>query len=180
MKLRICCIIVIVALSLITLYLGLERREVLELQDNTYQERLQKNMDNMSNVVSHYLPETLDMYNNNFTEKELDLFKNSLGNVTLHLETRWTEIDGIERYYNKEHSLSQSIVTFSDLMFVVKENAGVLEEDVYYQISDIIQEYGEKFLHPYNSSLDNTFKESPKVFNEMTKEIQDLVELYIQ
>lgn len=173
-------ILLIVSFLAVVLYLWNEQKEALESLDATYQGQLFKDIEFITIFMYKPLPDTLDLYNNNFTEKELSLFKSSLGNITLAFGTKWAELEKIERFYNKNHSLSESVEKFSSLMFEIKENAGAIGEDVFYQMSDIIQEYSRELTKINYTSIQNIFEQSPRLFNEMNQEIQDLVKLDYQ
>lgn len=172
-------ILLIVIFLVVVVYLWSEQKETLESLDITYQKQLSKDIEFITIFMKNSIPDTLDLYNNNLTEKELSLFKNSLGNITLALDFKRVELEEIESFYDKNHNLSDSVENFYSLMFEIKENSGEIDEDVLYQMSDIIYEYSNKLseINYRSTSLQNFFEQSPKLFNEMNQEIQDLVKL---
>lgn len=171
-------ILLIIIFLVATVILWNEQKDELETHDIIYQHQLVRDLGFITILMYDSLPDTFDLYENNFTENELRLFKSSLGNIILALSTKPTDLGVIERLSDNNHNLSKSVENFSELMFEIKENAGDIDEEVFYQMSDIIPKYGKELEEMiYRTSLENIIEQGPKLLNEMNREIQDLVKL---
>lgn len=168
-------LILIMLIGLI--FLGTSRKGVLDAQNNTYGGQLFRSIELISSVMSFRLPDTINLYDNNFTEKEDILFQSSLDNIVYTLGPKFSEIQQIEIFYSKNNDLSKAVENFYILMFQVKEKSEAIDEEVFYQISDIVNKYGRQLTETNYKSVEIIFEQSANVINNAIKEIQDLVKL---
>ena len=172
-------ILLIVSFLVVIVYLWNEQKEALELLDRTYGTQLHREIGFITTFMTNSLPNTFDLYNNNSTENELSLFKTSLESVAVALNTRRVELEKIEFFYVKNRNLSESVEDFYNLMYEISDNAEDIDEDVFYQMSDMIYEYSSELsvINYRSTSLQNLFDHSSNLFNEMNQKIKDLMKL---
>jgi hypothetical protein len=178
MKLKPSYKILIVIMLIAIVFLWASRKRVSLAYQNTYEGQLFKSVAYVSSVMYYRLPDTFNLYNNNFTEQEGILFQNSLDNIVYTLEYQGKEIKRVEYFRGEDYNLSQSVKNFYNIMFEVKEKSKEIDEGVFQQISDIVHKYGKTLSDINEKSAENVFEKSPNTINSATMEIQDLMKLY--
>jgi len=170
-------ILLIVILLVLVVYLWSAKNNVQESLDYANAKHRAQDFEHITIIMKNSIPDTLDLYNNNFTEKELSLYKHSLANAISALDLKRTKLTTIEYSYDNDYNLSESIEEFQFLMYEIIENAGAIDEDIFYQMGDLITDYsnelGEKNYR--EESVQDFFDQSTKLVNEMNQKIRDLV-----
>lgn len=159
------------------IFLGTSRKSVIDAHKSTYGGQLFKSIELISSVMSFRLPDTINLYNDNLTEKESMLFQSSLDNTVYTLGPEWTKMQEMESFYNENNDLSEAVENFYILMHKVKEEFRGIDESEFYQIADIVNLYGRELADINYKTTDIIFEKAPIIINNAIKEIQELVKL---
>ncbi|AXI00963.1 hypothetical protein DV702_15345 [Sporosarcina sp. PTS2304] len=177
MKRRYITLLVIFILLIAAIYLWNEKNEESKTRNTIYLTQLSKDVEFLTTTVMlNSIPDTFELYSDEFTEEELSLFKNSLQIINRELSVASVNIEKIEDIDDRDNTLSESIDELRQLFSEIQEDAGKIDKDVFIKISEIAPDYSRKLNDLfYKPSAENIFKKGPDVLEEMNQEIEELI-----
>lgn len=170
-------LLIIFILIIAVIYLWNEKKEDSKAYNSLYQVQLAKDINSLTNsLMLNSIPDTLALYSNDFTENELNLFKNSLRNINLELITTSADIKKIEEIDGRDNRFSESIENLYELFLEIQEDAEKIDEDVFFKISELVTEYSMELEGIFYHTPKNGFEGGSDVLEKLKKEIEDLIE----
>lgn len=137
---KLCCILLSAALIGGAVFLFQAQQQTAMRQEAMRREHFRTHLEAMAGFVRNSVLPILRSYDDDFTESELKLYRDALGNVILAVDYFRADMEKIEFAYDENAAFSKAVESFYGLLKAIQDKAGTLDEDVVNDISDIIDE----------------------------------------
>lgn len=178
MKNRYLSLLAIIILVIAAIYLWYENNEGSKSLETSHQTQVSKDTTFLTTVLmQNSIPNTFELYRDDFTEAELELFKNSLDNLNRDISLASANFEKLEEANAEARDVSQALEQLYKLFLEIHDEADQIDQATFIEMSEIIPEYGTELNELlYNAPEEvSHFKKSAQTLEEMMAEIEDML-----